>query len=192
MFQSTWASSSPLFSPDFVSDTRNPNIYRVKPTRWAPTSYKWSYNPYKWLYQWVTGFITPTSRVVTLLKTAWGPTLRYDLRLSTFQHAESTSVFQGLFGINQSPPNKNCWNTSPVKICSSSWLHLGVLMTFHQSQQKSLKVILLMVQKSHSQPPGICKTWVNNGIFTISTGAGSLPSTVSWDAFFILRSRRNP
>ena len=42
------------------------------------------------------------------------------------------------------------------------------------------EMILLMLQKSHSQPPGmVLKPVVNNVIFTIiSTGAGFLPSTV--------------
>ena len=44
-------------------------------TRWAPTSYKWSYSPYKWPYKWVTGVITPTSGVITLLISGMGPTL---------------------------------------------------------------------------------------------------------------------
>ena len=40
--------------------------------------------------------------------------------------------------------------------------------------------MLLMVQKSQGQPPGMHKIlYLDNGEFTISTGAGFLPSTVA-------------
>ena len=40
------------------------------------------------------------------------------------------------------------------------------------------QVLLLIVQKSQGQPPGIYEHLVNTGILTISAGAGFLPSTV--------------
>ena len=41
-------------------------------TGWATTSYKWIYYPYKWPCKWITGVITPTSGVITLLITSAG------------------------------------------------------------------------------------------------------------------------
>ncbi len=48
-------------------------IYIYISTRWAPTIGKWGYNPYKFPYKWVTGVITPISRVITLPITLRGP-----------------------------------------------------------------------------------------------------------------------
>ena len=53
--------------------------------------------------------------------------------------------------------------------------HEKNLLTFHYT----VCLMLLMVQKSHSQPPGMYKKPVNNGIkLPTSTGAGSQPSAV--------------
>ena len=100
---------------------RQANVEATFKLRWAPITYKWSYGT-KWSNKWGTGVVTP-------LTTGWGPTLRCDLRLSTFQHAESTSVFQGF--LDQSiPPKKNkllkhksCENMLVVMIgiWESSW-----------------------------------------------------------------------
>ena len=56
-------------------------------------------------------------------------------------------------------------------LSKKSHLDLGVLVGFW-----GYPVILLMVQKSNSQPPGILKTLVNNGMNSLSTGERRISS----------------
>ena len=165
---SSWISKSGLFN----SQQKRPpkTIRNSKPS--GKQSHSWlEYPPIFYEYHWISLFLIGNTYIFKIRAPHFSIATRY-VRWSRFLYIKMSMTSTHPCG----PAS-----TSPCPTCRPSSTNSSMVVFKVQVSTLSRELVLLMLQKSHSQPPKMvlkaCKSW-DKRINYLLTGAGFLPSTV--------------